>query len=153
MLVSKSKAAKLAGVSRTTIHRYVTDGKLSMTGDKVDTSELLRVFGSISDSTSEHPVTGVTMNASGQHVTPDVQGVLQQQITLLEAQVTDLRHDRDGWRQKSDELVELLKGEQEKTKLLTHQAPVSSKTEAFALVIVTLFAVFVMAFLIWQATR
>jgi DNA-binding transcriptional MerR regulator len=152
-LVSKAKAAKLAGVSRTTIHRYVTDGKLSMSGDKVDTSELLRVFGSISDSKSEQPGTPVTMNTSGQPVTSGVQGVLQQQITLLEAQVNDLRSDRDNWRQKSDELVELLRSEQENTKLLTHHAPASSKAESFALVVAVAFAVFIMVFLIWQTTR
>lgn len=149
-LVSKSKAAKLTGVSRTTIHRYVNDGKLSMTGDKVDTSELIRVFGSIRDPSSEQPGTGVTGNTSEHHVTPEVQGVLHSQISMLESQINDLRHDRDSWREKSDELVELLKAEQENTKLLTHQAPRTSNNDSIALLLILGFAVsFFIALLLW----
>lgn len=116
-LISKAKAAKLAGVSRTTIHRYVNDGKLSMTGDKVDTSELIRVFGSI----SEQSDTPVQVNNSGQHVTTGGQDGLQYKISLLETQIDDVRKDRDHWRGKTDELTELLKAEQDNIRLLTHQ--------------------------------
>lgn len=133
-LVSKSKAAKLAGVSRTTIHRYVNDGKLSMTGDQVDTSELLRVFGSLQAVTGEQSSTGVPVNTSEHGVTPEVQGVLHRQISMLETQVNDLRNDRDNWRQKSDELIELLRVEQ--TKLLTHQEPTTGKAENVGLLLV-----------------
>ena len=44
-LVSKSEAARLAGVSRTTIHRYVSKGKLSATNGKVNKAEFTRVLG------------------------------------------------------------------------------------------------------------
>lgn len=118
-LVSKSKAAILAGVSRTTIHRYVNNGKLSMTGDQVDTSELIRVFGSIQDVTGGQDSTGVQVNTVEQDATPQIETMLHQQIRTLEGQISDLRGERDNWRQKSDELIELLKVEQE-TKLLTH---------------------------------
>jgi hypothetical protein len=110
-LVSKSKAAKLAGVSRTTIHRYVTEGKLSMSGDQVDTSELLRVFGSISEQVDSQVDT-----PTGQPVTGGGQGV----IDLLEAQIRDLREDRDHWREQTTQLAGMLKAEQETAKLLTH---------------------------------
>lgn len=133
-LVSKSKAAKLAGVSRTTIHRYVNTGKLSMNGDQVDTSELLRVFGSLHAVTGEQASTGVPVNTSEHGVTPEVQGVLPRQIRLLEDQVNDLRVDRDHWREKADELIELLKVEQ--TKLLTHQEPTTGKSENLGLLLV-----------------
>lgn len=49
--VSITKAASLAGVSRSTFYRsYINNGKVSVTNDQqgnpvVDTSELLRVFG------------------------------------------------------------------------------------------------------------
>jgi len=52
-LVSISKAAKLAGCARSTIYDYINTGKLSATTDsykktkKVETSELIRVFGEI----------------------------------------------------------------------------------------------------------
>jgi len=116
-LVSKAKAAKLAGVSRTTIYRYANNGKLSMTGDKVDTSELIRVFGSI----SEHSGTPEQVDTNVHHVTPDVQGSLQYKISLLETQIDDVRKERDHWREKTDELTALLKAEQDNIRLLTHQ--------------------------------
>ena len=48
-LVSKSEAARLVGVTRQTIHRKIKAGELSATGSEIDTSELIRVFGAISD--------------------------------------------------------------------------------------------------------
>ena len=146
-LVSKSKAAKLAGVSRTTIHRYVTDGKLSMTGDQIDTSELMRVFGSISMNSAGH----VQDSNTGQHVTTGGQGAGQAQIDLMERVIDDLRADRDNWRNKADELVELLKAEQDNIRLLTHQSPATNKAESFAVVIVAGLAVVIVGVLVWLA--
>lgn len=137
MLVSKSKAAKLAGVSRTTIHRYAKDGKLSMSGDKVDTSELLRVFGEI----SEQSATPVTMDRNGQRVTGGGQGDVQGVNSLLLSQIEDIKKDRDHWRNKADELVELLKLEQENTKLLTHQSKGGEKTKTAEVVAVAILGV------------
>ena len=46
MIISVTKAAKEWGVSRTTIYQKVNDGQLSRNADKkIDTSEMLRVFG------------------------------------------------------------------------------------------------------------
>ena len=46
MIISVTKAAKEWGVSRTTIYQKVNGGELSRTADKkIDTSEMLRVFG------------------------------------------------------------------------------------------------------------
>ena len=46
MIISVTKAAKEWGVSRTTIYQKVNNGELSRTADKkIDTSEMLRVFG------------------------------------------------------------------------------------------------------------
>ena len=46
MIISVTKAAKEWGVSRTTIYQKINDGELSRTSDKkIDTSEMLRVFG------------------------------------------------------------------------------------------------------------
>ena len=46
MIISVTKAAKEWGVSRTTIYQKVNDGELSRTTDKkIDTSEMIRVFG------------------------------------------------------------------------------------------------------------
>ena len=50
-LVSISEAARLVGKSRRTIQRDIAAGKLSKcdNGKKLDTSELLRVYGAFSD--------------------------------------------------------------------------------------------------------
>ncbi len=46
MIISVIKAAKEWVVSRTTIYHKINDGELSRTTDKkIDTSEMLRVFG------------------------------------------------------------------------------------------------------------
>ena len=57
--VSISEAARLAGKSRTTLHRLIKAGELSVsTGDRnakmIDLSELVRVFSDLSLSAGEH---------------------------------------------------------------------------------------------------
>jgi hypothetical protein len=146
-LVSKSKAAKLAGVSRTTIHRYVTDGKLSMTGDQIETSELLRVFGSISMNSAGH----VQDSKNVQHVTTGGQGAGQAQIELMGRVIDDLRADRDNWRNKADELVELLKAEQDNIRLLTHQSPGTNRSESLGVLVVAGLAVVIVGVMVWLA--
>ena len=42
LLVSKSEAARLADITRQTIHRKIKSGDLSAPGEQVNTSELLR---------------------------------------------------------------------------------------------------------------
>ena len=51
MLVNKTKAADLAGISRKSIHNHINEGRLSVSKDtdgseKIDLSELKRVYGS-----------------------------------------------------------------------------------------------------------
>ena len=58
-IVSISEAARLTGKSRTTIQKYIKQGKLSKCADVdgtfgIDISELLRVFGSFSVQYREH---------------------------------------------------------------------------------------------------
>ena len=63
--VSVTKAAALAGVSRSTFYRsYINTGKVSVGSDQqgnpvVDTSELLRVFGVLHDTTESQDTEGV----------------------------------------------------------------------------------------------
>jgi len=59
--ISISEAARLTGKSRTTLHRFIKTGELSTcSGERnakmLDTSELLRVFGSFPGTPSEHVV-------------------------------------------------------------------------------------------------
>ena len=55
---------------------------------------------------------------------------------LMVRVIDDLCADRDNWRNKADELVELLKAEQDNIRLLTHQSPRTNNAESFAVVLV-----------------
>jgi len=112
---------------------------------------LLRVFGSISVHQSGQGAGHVQDSNTGQHVTTGGQGAGQAQIELMERVIDDLRADRDHWRTKADELVELLRNEQENTKLLTHQSPGTNKAESFAVVLVAGLAVVIVGVLVWLA--
>jgi len=70
-LVSISEASRLTKKSRTTVHRYISNGKLSICTDengikKIDTSELLRVFGAFKSVHNEQSDTAT----NEQHATP-----------------------------------------------------------------------------------
>jgi hypothetical protein len=45
MIVTIQKATILTGKSRSTIERHIKNGRLSKSGDGIDTTELLRVYG------------------------------------------------------------------------------------------------------------
>lgn len=82
---SISEAATMAGVNRRTIYRYIKSGKLSatVTDDRktvIDTSELLRVFGSLSQAeVKECPV-------GSQEYTPEY-------VTKLFAEMSQMRSE------------------------------------------------------------
>ncbi len=123
MLVNLTEAAKLAGVSRTTLYSKLKNGILSESKDRhgnrqVDTSELLRVFGELK---AEQPATcplDVQVDAVLHPV--DVQNgqsehgliaALREQIDLLKAQLADAK-------QREGELMDMLK-----QRLLADQRP------------------------------
>lgn len=47
MLHTKAEAARLVGVSRATLYAHIKEGRISVTNGKIDTSELLRVYGQL----------------------------------------------------------------------------------------------------------
>jgi len=102
-LVSKAKAARLAGCSRTTIHRYINEGKLSESDGKIDTSELMRVFGEISEQDS----TASSERSSGQSVTPQstpqTDPLLHQLLAEKDKRIEEISKDRDRWRDLAEE--------------------------------------------------
>jgi len=90
--VSISEAARLTGRSRKTLHTYISNGKLTKVTDsqgkpKIDTSELIRVFGELSGkqetATSHCNVT--------QEVTPKGVAVTTSEIDVLKKEVALLR--------------------------------------------------------------
>jgi len=92
--VSISEAARLTGKSRTTLHRFIKTGELSTcSGERnakmLDTSELLRVFGSFSGSSSEQVVAQVVEQRVTANLVDSEQVIapLKQEIEHLKALV------------------------------------------------------------------
>ncbi|EPP8166256.1 helix-turn-helix domain-containing protein [Escherichia coli] len=93
---SVTEAAKLAGVTRRTIYRHIKSGKLSASvtgGDStvIETSELLRVYGALSQSEPEQVSTGSHENQP-------------EYVTLLLAEMSQLREQISSLTSKVDEL-------------------------------------------------
>ena len=117
MLVDKSKAARLAGVSRQTIHRKIASGELSATDGQIDTSELIRVFGSISEESDvSQPVSRPSQSNSNVQVQLQARiDTLETELAVTREQLRDTATDRDEWR-------EMAKSANENVKLLTDQS-------------------------------
>lgn len=94
-LVSISEAARLTGKSRKTIHTYVTSGKVTKVTDtqgrpKIDTSELIRVFGDIQVTDSKQKSQcNFSQHVTPETVTPTVTEI--HQIEILKKEVEMLR--------------------------------------------------------------
>jgi hypothetical protein len=88
-----SEAARVAGVARSTLHRAINQGRMSLGSDgKVDTSELLRLGYAL------HPVAQQDRDRSRQHATPAT-GVARQEesprLSWLEQERDLLQRERD----------------------------------------------------------
>jgi hypothetical protein len=97
-IVSISEAARLTGRSRKTLQRYVAEGRISMShpdaGAKgIDTSELVRVFGELSQ-----PSSSLSHASMSQHVALDVPA-LRAEIEGLKAVVQAKDETIDSLRQ------------------------------------------------------
>ena len=132
-LVSKSEAARLVGVTRQTIHRKIKAGELSATGSEVDTSELIRVFGAISDGTQ--PVTPMSQPDSAVQTTLQarVDG-LESQLAVTREQLADTSKDRDEWREVAKEATS-------NVKLITNQSSAPKSNDNMMVFVAVAFVV------------
>ena len=102
MIVTIQKATHLTGKSRSTIERHIKQGRLSRSGDGIDTSELLRVYGAfIKDGDVSHDASNDT-------------AVTQREQWLMQ-QIEDLK------REHQERERQYLEREQRLMMLLTHQ--------------------------------
>jgi len=99
-LVSISEAARLTGKARSTLHKYIKQGKLSTTTDQntgnknIETSELIRVFGKISNSSTTDS-DSVTNLSKLQQETPNTTQSLQIKLQLLEQENAHLKAEKE----------------------------------------------------------
>ena len=90
--VSISEAARLTGKSRKTLHTYISNGKLTKVTDtngkpKIDTSELIRVFGEL---TRQKETVTPRCNLS-QDVTPESVTIHNAEVEYLKQEVSFLK--------------------------------------------------------------
>ena len=117
--VNISQASRLTGKSRTTIHRKLNSGALSIQNGLVDTSELIRVFGAlVSQSEQNGTSTPRTKRVSTEQVT------VQQQVQLevLQAKFDSLQRElalKD----------EIIKEKDKRLALLEHRPMASENSE------------------------
>ena len=122
--ISITAAAKLAGVSRSTLYRtYIEKGLLSVSKDQkgkrcVDTSELLRVFGTLQGE-AEQGSTSDTMGQSGATHSDSVgqpekspqsnESALELELKLTKEQLEESRSREEWYKKKIDDLTDTMK--------------------------------------------
>lgn len=104
--VNVSEAATLVGVARSTLYAYIRSGKISIEKDRlgkpqIDTSELLRVFGTlqdnIKDNETDKEIKGDThKNDSENTVLRTENEVLREMLRVREEQLREYQ-EREQW--------------------------------------------------------
>ena len=120
--VSISKAAELAGISRTSLYRtYLKQGKITVSKDSagkkcIDTAELLRVFGELKTNSKavSTPIMPVAVDST-KTVSMSVASVavdntqLQAENAFLKRQVEELQQDKAWYQSQIAELASSIK--------------------------------------------
>ncbi len=118
-MISQSKAAKLAGISRGTIANRIADGKLSQTPDGIDIAELVRVFPQITTERIERFLSGEAVHDVDSSGEKSGQQLDTRSIELLESRLAAVDADKQWLRELLDRRERQL---EEKDRLLTQQA-------------------------------
>ena len=116
MNISVTEAAKEWGVSRTTIYQKVNDGELSRTADKkIDTSEMLRVFGEPTSKKRSEQSMNPVQNTPLNNQTVQKSTLLEHQLALeklknehLSQQVSDQKKLIENYQQQIEQLTKTL---------------------------------------------
>ena len=127
--VNITQAAKLAGISRSYFHRkYIKTGLISVSADadgkkKVDTSEILRVFGTLEGSQVHSDATP----PGTQQVTPPVHTIKTDHSAELDQLRRQLQETKESERRLRDEFLDRenwyrqqIEKQDDKIKLLEH---------------------------------
>ena len=93
-IVTLKDAGLLTGKGSATIYRHIKSGKLSKTGDGVDTSELIRVYGELKEIVSADKGDNYQIDKKYTVSDNDKLSSLEREIELLRETVTELRNDK-----------------------------------------------------------
>lgn len=91
-VVSLQEAIELSGKSKSTIYRHVSTGKLSKSHDGFETSELIRVYGSLRNTTDTSFEFNKVPNDTDRNLIENES--LKNENLLLRNMVEDLRQDK-----------------------------------------------------------
>ena len=120
-----SDAARVTGVSRVTLHRYIKAGKLSRTPDGlIDTAELLRIGLVLHPDTLQQPVT--VQRPATPLVTADTP-TLERLIEVFQRELDDARAREQAAREREAMLLQMLQQVQQHNQRLL-EAPRSVPT-------------------------
>jgi hypothetical protein len=113
-LLTITEAARVTGVSRVTLHRYIKAGKLSRTGDgTIDTAELLRAGfvlqpATFTTDTADTPVLLPATSPVTPAVTSPDLATLQHLITVLQRELDAAHAREEAARERETRLLQML---------------------------------------------
>lgn len=132
-IVSISEAARLVGKSRTTVQKYIKQGKLSKCADVnnsigIDTSELIRVFGNISG----HQVACTDAEHSVQMFAGEINTSEQPYAEVVSKNVHDLAvKDNEALKREVELLKSLLEEKDKRLLLLEYRAETKKESRSW----------------------
>ena len=113
-----TQAARLAGISRSTIMRHISEGKVSKSIGKdgkpyIETSELERAYNLRQSQNSSETVPVNTLvtpkkEHKDSHLRREVEALRQEKITLLEDRIKTLQEERNDWKDQAERALRLL---------------------------------------------
>lgn len=119
MSYSLSDAAKATGKNRTTIQRAIKNGKISASKNEngayeIEPAELHRIFPAIAQRSAQQTKETYSNSAQQNDATSEALRIRLEMLekerdrerTQLEETISDLREDRDRWRQQATALLE-----------------------------------------------
>lgn len=116
--VSVVEAAKMAGVSRATFYRHITEKKISTTQDDkgntvIDTSELIRIYGNklrTLEEIEKEEIEQLDENETAKDSSP----TLKIQVDMLKERLKDFNEERERERNQLSSQIETLKAQLER---------------------------------------
>ncbi len=93
-IVSLKDAGLMTGKGSATIYRHIKSGKLSKTGDGIETSELIRVYGELKQFETDDKSDNSHFEKNDNDFGNDKLSLLEDKISALNDVVAELRQDK-----------------------------------------------------------
>jgi len=112
-VLNKTQAAKVIGVSRTTLYEYLRDGRISATANgMIDTAELLRSGFELHQLDTSDSTLSERMLTQGELIHPTVPQGVTDLVDNLREQIDDLKKTVEHERQEKNRLLGIVENSQ-----------------------------------------